>query len=839
MIMHQSIYGDRSGSYSLLKTSMTDTDHAKRICNVTDLIDRPSNGYLTRPVFRGFAFNDLYLFIKTFPDIDPAVRQGRVLSHALIVKQSDLDKFNDVSALIPHFISEPDKSLELKPITLNAGKQDQKAKIESATREAFAVNGLLDHAGNKNTLIWIGEEGYLDFVAKIWGCLSPNLRSKLKVGIGFNPPKEEPQTLCILYVLEEYGIKWRGKGFCIVDKDSVGTLGSFASFLIAGHKDKAQPLIEMINNFGIVINDVDDYCYLETVVNLYKTIDGSTEFNRLIVLCDLISKYSPNNNIGRADKNKILKHVLSRIGTASAKQILILKNPEWIGFFDAHKLIGEQISQWVMNSLLTLKLDVNLLKLLSSVFDPRNNAIWWKNAILTSLQKIINAWLPGHATVVWNWFIIDNDLVDLLDGLIADAPQIENDLVDAWPNPSQSLAKKLLAFAKSRGWLTLHGICLLKVYNAAESLKIQLAIDTDPHHINSLVKMSTVIDNTEFVRLAIKVGEIRLLNIAGELITKNASLMRDIDVTNVYWRHIWLQCVRSGNDPWDGISEPYTTLFSLLEQVIHGSKIDSELLFKLSNSRFNDLSAFKLRADVWQCLGYNEKSGFLQATALGCVRLIDQKLIEINELEREIRTKIIEPTCINQILRDQLIGVATKIMLFEALPELGENDLLALVKSHSLGEAESKKMGHLIHQKHWKKAAKELSKLVTSRLDCVPALMACKSLLGFFDRLGFSFNEVLSESISKEEWWSALTEQCFQKYPGGPMQNGLWERVGGKQYDLLSTGTGREIWVDAITQVQKGVSVDIIKLLDAMIKEFSFSTELKQLKQSYRWAHAK
>ena len=101
--VHQAIYGDKNGAYALLKTSLTDIELAKRICNATDLLDRPSSGYLAQSVFRGFALNDIYIFIKSFPDDDPSVRKGRVLSHVLIVEKNGLNEINDLEELYSYF----------------------------------------------------------------------------------------------------------------------------------------------------------------------------------------------------------------------------------------------------------------------------------------------------------------------------------------------------------------------------------------------------------------------------------------------------------------------------------------------------------------------------------------------------------------------------------------------------------------------------------------------------------------------------------------------------------------------------------------------------------------
>ncbi len=188
MIVHQAIYGDKSGSYALLKTSLANTELAKRICNVTDLLDRPSNGYLTQPVFRGFAVNDSYIFIKSFPDNDPSVRKGRVLSHTLIVDQNNLNALNDLNDLFSHFLSDPDKDPELKPIVLD-GNLAPTQIADRTSREAAAINGLLYHSSYNNTLVWIGEEGYLSLIKQIWGQIEGKDLMKIYESLTANPRK--------------------------------------------------------------------------------------------------------------------------------------------------------------------------------------------------------------------------------------------------------------------------------------------------------------------------------------------------------------------------------------------------------------------------------------------------------------------------------------------------------------------------------------------------------------------------------------------------------------------------------------------------------------------------
>ena len=134
---------------------------------------------------------------------------------------------------------------------------------------------------------------------------------------------------------------------------------------------------------------------------------------------------------------------------------------------------------------------------------------------------------------------------------------------------------------------------------------------------------------------------------------------------------------------------------------------------------------------------------------------------------------------------------------------------------------------------HWKKVARTFASVIYSRADLKPALAACQSLLGFFERLNLTIFRDLSESISREEWWDAFTEQCYTKYPYGPTQLGLWERSGGKNYDLYRTATGRDIWVDAISKIKDGRSmVNCKKLIHEMLNDYTASDELIKLKKT-------
>lgn len=833
-VVHQAIYGDKGGSFALLKTSLTNTELAKRICNATDLLDRPSNGYLTQSVVRGFALNDHYIFIKSFPDNDPLVRKGRVLSHALIVELEDLHQINDLEYLFSFFLSEPDKDPELSSIVINCEHLDSNTIINKMSREAATINGLLDHSSYNNTVVWIGKDGYSSFVSQLWKQLEGSLRASLNLGVGFNPQKIDTNKLNILYVMEDYESRWKSSGFCIIGKEETGLLESLSSFRLAGQNDKCRPLDDLIRIFGIIPSEIEDFLYIETGVNTYKNLSTKTEFNSLIVFCDLITKYSPNPKLAKVEKEKVLKHVTSRIELATADQIIKLKNPNWNGFIDAEKSIGEKITNWTGRSLVLPNVDASMINLVVAAFDSGNSAEWWKRAFTEGLKAKLKNWKSTYAIQLWSWFLTDHDLVMILEDLIPTNSQVESDFINYWKRPDQKLAKNMRSFAKNRKWLSLHGLSTLMLLSPEESIKSQLMIDTNPEFTNALEKMGESISDKEFIKLTIKLGELRLIKISGEKVARVPSLLGGLDAKNIIWRQIWLESIERGMQPYDAIKKPEKILFELLEEVVNGIDIEPELLLMFSKSDYNDLSSFRLRAEVWSRFEEVARSGFIVATTLGCVRLIDDEDINISDLENDIRVCLSNADVITQVIGEPTIKVSTKLLLFKELTALKEKELLILLNAVVFSPIESEDLGKLIFRRHWNKVALAIADKISSRNDLGFALKECHSLLGVFDKLKLSFSGHLSEAISTEEWWYVFSEQCYTKYPKGPADKGLWGRSGGENYDLHTTGTGREIWADIISKMRnKRTDVDANKLLQEMSKDYSNSPELKQLIKTY------
>ena len=304
--IQQAIYGelDSSKGYHLLNSSFIDSSIAKRLSNRTDLIDRPPNSILSKPVFRAFSVGEFFLFIKTFPDSSENVRSGRVFSHVLIVKINELSEINNIKSLLEFHLEKVDKHLNLETIQFDTSNlKENKIKVASP-QLASAINGLVNHNEFNNTIVWVGEEGYIDWINQIWLNIPNLVKPNIKLGVGYNPQKIDKTLLNLIYIPEEIKQNWINYNFKIIDNNITEDYKTQTSNLLAGNIKKAKELNSLVNDFELQINEIDDLLKLERVLPTYINIYESKELTPLLIFVDLISKFSPKTRVAQEKKNR-------------------------------------------------------------------------------------------------------------------------------------------------------------------------------------------------------------------------------------------------------------------------------------------------------------------------------------------------------------------------------------------------------------------------------------------------------------------------------------------------------------------------------------------------------
>lgn len=220
-------------------------------------------------------------------------------------------------------------------------------------------------------------------------------------------------------------------------------------------------------------------------------------------------------------------------------------------------------------------------------------------------------------------------------------------------------------------------------------------------------------------------------------------------------------------------------------------------------------------------------AGWLERAALGSV-------VEPDSL---LEATLLAGQALDQTLQYLALTDAKMAMqLIQVLPAYDESRFLQWLeywlsahRSMALPTAES--LGNLMHNRHWQRVVDHLVRVARKgRNEVKPALRYCRNMVNLIDAwlLGLSV-------ITSDEKWLVLEELAADLYPGGPDASELWERAGGRNSHLAFSGTGQARWHDALSQMRKGKSPQLTRLLEEMKRDFPANSQLHHLANDSRF----
>ena len=165
--------------------------------------------------------------------------------------------------------------------------------------------------------------------------------------------------------------------------------------------------------------------------------------------------------------------------------------------------------------------------------------------------------------------------------------------------------------------------------------------------------------------------------------------------------------------------------------------------------------------------------------------------------------------------------VGTAIRIVTALDQYDEQRFLCLIeklisRTTLLATADAEGIGRLVLEHRWEDAAAILvARYGSGRFDVKPALRCCYDMLSFWERITLGLTPV-----SESEKWDGFQELATELYPGGPDDSGLWERAGGDNADLSTSGDGRTRWREVVRNIRNGRGPSPPALLAEMKKDF-------------------
>ncbi|PKP48546.1 MAG: hypothetical protein CVT94_07955 [Bacteroidetes bacterium HGW-Bacteroidetes-11] len=827
IVIHQAIYGEvhgKTSGHDILAASDGKSELFRRVSGYTDLADRPEGGVLSGPVVRGFFAEDHFLLIKTFPDKSPGLRSGRVFSHALFIPNADLHRVRNLSNLFQYHLPGIQKEAKMYPLEYHS--QEAIATTGAVDgREAAATNALLQN----QPFVWLGEEGYWQWIARIWSQLPVRIKHMLKIGAAFGPFYVKKEYISLFYIPESAKNLWERHSFRVLLKSESQTLQSSAANWLVGDAKKAVPFETLLDDFAPKVDSIETLNRLEDYGKTYHQIDKEPGFNHLLVLSDFVSQISPDERIGIKGKTRLMKVILKAIPNVPVNMFTALIYQSWKGFPDAINSASDAVHEWLTNHLLQGKNAKDSGAVLVQALEAETKN-WWTKTVLEYVNNRLKKRQPSDAPIIWQWMKNNPALiVQHASWLPSDA---ENELIAKIPKLETAIAEAVLHMSEQKGWLVLHAKVAAQCYSAEKAIKAQLRIDTDGDYTLALEALAKSIKGNLFVLIAVNQTDSRLHHIAGMMIAGNNTLLKGIEIASEGWQRCWEAAIEQGKEVWSGISNPKQTLFEILDHLLAGNSFSGSLVNAISIGKYSSLKDYPQRSSIWHELPEKAHSGFITATLVEMIDDLATGKLSFNELEAELKNGVQSQNLQQHIIQSKTITLAQKIQLLYVLPGWGEYHAQQLIQDNHFTAAVASEFGRLISINKWATVVDTLYYKRFQRNDLVPALLQCSHLLGFLQRLKLSTSGLKRDAISSEEWWNEFLKIASKLFPSGPEQNGLWESAGGDLSELYTSGSGREKWNYAVRILRNNGSPPVKKLVKKMWETYKDNEILKNLQDS-------
>lgn len=836
IIIHQSLCGENSKkAWDLLQTTMSDISIARSIAFQTDLQDQAS-GVAWKPTIRGFMQDDYFLLMKTFSDRSPDVRPGRAFSHVLIISKNDINSIADIGSLFKYLPSEIDKSLPIAPIKFNPNELSGIA-LPNGFQERFnkAIHGFNKASEFKNTIIWVGEENFEQAVFRFWQLISPLETGNLNIGIYFNVVAIPEGKLNFITTPENIESKFLNGGFCLVRRNDTQILTDISEQFLAGDLNAIQRLKIFKNIFEIKQLSRTDIDKIAIVIKTFEEIDSTEDLKKLNTLSHIIAQYSPDEEKGVEFKEKLVDKISKLIENGSVTDIPLIKKFNFESYRDSETKLTTALNNWLDNNLFSVTKTKNEdFTTLFRQLRESTTSNWWTKLIEDRIKTFLAKINSESAAVVFNWLQVNFETFKNIQSSIDSSKESEKYFISQLPtNYDKPKFATIKEFALKRSWYKFYSSILIQEHPFELAIAEQLKVDTDYNSLEGIEIIINRVKSKAIIDFTVSNGDKRLIDIAGKLCRAESSELERIDFKNVHWQQVWLKSIANGNKILDGFKEPKKKIFNLFDSIIDGNTINPQLLEMISDTEYGNILNYKERENLWSKLSSALQIKFLAKTASALLESLSKdSTVEIPT--DIILSDYIVKHAIGDFLYYNRSNIKSAIPIFSKFNQLSENNLRDYINNYSsnIDIVDATQLGKLVYLRRYSKVADAIYCKSNSYNNWKVALNECYLLLGLFTQMSIAFKGLIKDvKITEDQWWNALTEIACKLYGGGPKENKIWTEADGEEYDILTVGTGKELWIDALKKLRngscQGITVD--KLLKKMIRGHKRNEELKTI----------
>ena len=835
-LYHRAVFGEKNGAHALLYTSVPDPLDAASVTNLTDLPPDWPSGKNWEPFTRGFLHGHWYVIARTFPDPD-ASRPGMVKTCALLI---DAEHYVNVENLAGLFALLPEAAIDdwaTSPTDLPPIFLPETGAHPKSIGFASVIRALLHETKTSRPVIWVGQDGFEDAVAAVWGALWPSARRTFHFGFLFSPNGVDRTGLKLVAIPGDLVSRWHG--FTLVrgtDPEPI-PLTSAEAFLLG--QPEGAPIRDLLRQLETELPGLADLASAGLCSDYLSRFEKASP-SELRALLQHIVSLAPVPKNGSKLKRKVLSQLVEISGDGDAEDILGLRILEKLPLDAGSEECRRATERWFQ-----AHLDNDseaTFSVVSAAFRDPNRP--WSQSIFNILRQLWGSFSKQFAGVLWAWWQRETSWVGGLGKYLPRNCLVEMALVETCPaNLEGTVGTEMRRFASDRRLFQLHAAVAIASMPPANAFAAQIEVDSDPSSMDGLRLIYTRVPVAMGFQVALNGSEERLYRIAGEHSSAKQMLVPAQPCLRA-WQRILSYALSNNSTILQSLPDLRKLVHSLLDGLLNGQGVDENLLRAIGKRAEASLVDYPHRREIWARLPHTVAGLFAEATADDWISRFLKKPGFEKTLERDLERLVFCPPRIHRLLAfSEKHAIEVGLSLFTNFGTLHESNVrawfLAMVKAGvPLRPEQAAELGSLLLNKQWRLAAGDLADELKTFPHIAPALRQCLPLFGFLRQLTLSWS-LGEEQVEPESFWRAFLEIAPELYPKGPTDRKLWSRAGGDAAALESEGRGRNLWRSALELLRQGgdKNISASSLIAEMRQEYPKNTQLEPLAVSAKKLH--
>ncbi|WP_228181654.1 effector-associated domain EAD1-containing protein [Streptomyces anulatus] len=807
----QALFGEIRGGHGLRETSGSRSLTAELTPRL-DLPDTAPPGVEWSPFLSGFPHHDRYVFARTFLDTQ-ATRAGMVLSHALVVPLNDLVSASDLRPLLARLMARLHAPLTVAPLDIELGND-----IPPAAAELPAAAAALAQRSS-GPAVRLGHQDFDDLVVSLWARLWPTMRRNFAFRLSFGPADlvetPTPALVCTPHTLVS---RWRGHQRL----DTVSLVPESLAAAALTSQEQGKVLRSFAYEIGAEATSFSELPLLERAYQL--TTDAPDSIDGTITAVRLVQRLSPEPTRGKTGKAKLLERLQHQLETATASDVLTLRNLDMQGFENA-PAVWTDLETWTGNNTFPPAQDSFFTQMLQDAIHTSRSTAHWGKAVLGGLRKAAGRPSLAFAHAVWRWVATDPELTRPLWAAGGPDDAWVGRLVETAPRTlPPGAAQHMIDISREEGLFRLHGAAVSTTFPPCEAARLHLSVEPRPFADGLKLALRNGTPE-QVVDCAIDIGDPRMIDLAGTYVGRTPALLADLDFSTPTVQALWAVSLKCDLNAWRGPANPQAAFYAALADLIDGRPVQDGLIRSLAHTPLADLGSFSLRSELWGKINGPDLDALTRATVQGWLEKASAGPPPFL-LEPHLQTAVLNSPELDGQLGRMHAGAAVGIVT--ALPEFDEYRFRTWLRAASsyrqrVTPSTWEAIGRLVLDRNWRYTASDLTGMLRNgREDIRPALRACLPMIGLMDKWRYGLS-----AISHTERWKAIEDLAAELYPAGPNDRELWERAGGRTADLDQSGSGRTRWHQALQRIERGNEEPRLKhLLEVMRNDYPANQEL-------------